>query len=114
MSIVRIGALLTSIVLIVLAAGCGQPRYDLTVRVTETDGAPIARASVLLIGLQESQLTDDGGRVDWTRLELDTVVLFVVAEGHMAHSSRVELQRGRNETVVVLERAPTDPYLQGP
>ena len=107
-------ALLVLIAATLIVAGCGQPAYRLTVRVTETDCAPIPQASVMLVGPQDTRLTDDDGRAAWAQLEEEAVILFVTADGYMAYTGRVELQRKRNETVVALERAPSDPDIIGP
>lgn len=101
-------------ILIVLVAACGLSSYDLTVRVTEKDGTVIPEASVMLVGPQEVQVTDDAGQVTWTDIEEDFAILYVVADGYTMHASKVELERGRNETVIALEREPTDPDAKSP
>jgi hypothetical protein len=107
-------ALQVLVLLMVWIAACGPPRYDLTVRVTETDGTAIPEASVTLLELQDVQVTDEAGEASWTDLEADTIVLYVSAEGYMAYAGKIELARGHSETVVMLERAPIDPDVLGP
>ena len=100
--------------LTVLIAACGPSSYDLTVRVTQTDGTVIPDASVRLVGPQEVQVTDEAGQVVWTDIEEDFAVLYVLADGYTLHASEVDLERGHNETVILLERAPIQPDVQGP
>jgi hypothetical protein len=108
----RIWALLVLTVLSV--AACGAPSYDLIVHVTEADGTAIPEASVQLAGLQEVQVTDEAGQVQWTRLDEDSAVLHVVAVGFTMHASRVDLERGSNKAVIALEREPIDLGPVGP
>jgi len=107
-------ALQVLVLLILWVAACGPPRYDLIVRVTETDGTAIPEASVTLLELQDVRLTDEAGEASWTDLEADTAVLYVSVEGYMAYAGKIELARGHNETAILLERAPIDPDVLGP
>ena len=111
---VQIRALPVLTILIALAAACGPPSYDLTVRVTETDGTAIPEASVTLLELQDVRLTDEAGEASWMNLGAATAVLSVSAEGYMTYAGRLELVRGHNEAVILLERAPIDPDLLSP
>ena len=105
-------------VLIVLAAAlmsaCGSSAYALTVRVIETDGTAIPGASVALMDDQDILFTDKAGQVAWTDVGQEYAILYVSADGYMAHASKVDLERGRNETVILLERAPIEPDVLGP
>lgn len=101
-------------ILIALAAGCSRASYHLTVRVTDAHGTPIPRAAVLLRELDEVLLTDDAGQVSWRQLELDSVILFITADAYTTHASKLELERGDNETVVPMQLAPTDPAERSP
>ena len=114
MSRTQIKTLPVLAILIALVAACGPSSYDLTVRVTETDGTVIPEASVMLVGPQDVHVTDDAGQVVWTDIEEDFAILYVVADGYALHASKVNLERGRNETVILLERAPIEPDVLGP
>ena len=102
------------ILLMVLIAACGPSSYDLTVRVTQEDGTVIPDASVRLVGAQEVQMTDETGQVVWTDIEEDFAVLYVLADGFRLHTSEVDLERGHNETIILLQRAPIEPDELGP
>lgn len=110
----RVNALRVLFLMILWAAGCGPPSFDLTVRVTETDGTAIPQASVTLLELREVQVTDEAGETTWTDLEIDSAALYVSAEGYGAYADRLTLERGQNEAVVQLERAPIEPDVPGP
>ena len=92
-------------ILIVLAAACDRTPYDLALRVTDQDDNPIPRATAILEGLEDLQLTDDTGTVTWTDLEEGTVTLVVGAQGYEPRSVEVVLERGHNDLVIALEQA---------
>ena len=114
MSRTQLQTLPVLVALIVLVAACGPLSYDLTVRVTETDGTAIPQASVSLLGLRDAQTTNQAGETVWTDLGTDTAVLFIAAGGYISYAAQLELKRGHNEIVVQLERAPIDPDVLGP
>lgn len=79
--------------------------YDMTVRVTDADGNPIAGANVR-VGDGDPILTDANGATSWTNLEPPDGPLNVAAQGYFASEQTFNLNRGPNEVVVVLERDP--------
>jgi hypothetical protein len=101
-------------ILIAMATGCSSAPYHLTVRVTDEDGNPMPQASVLLFERNEVLLTDDAGQVSWRRLELDSVVLSVSADAYSPYTTRLEMERGNNVTIVPLQLASTDPAMASP
>ena len=83
--------------------------YDLTVKVTDADGNPIAGANVAFpeSGDDAPVSTDDSGQVTWSSLGGPNGALTVAAPGYFGAEQSVSLERGPNEVVVALER---DPY----
>ena len=83
--------------------------YDLTVKVTDADGNPIAGANVAFpeSGDDAPVSTDDSGQVTWSSLGGPNGALTVAAPGYFGAEQSVSLGRGPNEVVVALER---DPY----
>lgn len=79
--------------------------YDMTVRVTDADGNPIAGASVAL-GDAEPVLTDANGAASWANLPGPDGSAAIAASGYFASEQPFNLNRGPNEVVVALERDP--------
>ena len=99
---------------LVLVVGCDRTPYDLTVRVTDENDNAIPKAIVTLDEIQDTQATDKAGETTWTNLVDETVTLIVAAQGRQFRKVEVTLERGRNEEVIVLQRAvpvpePTSP-----
>ena len=80
--------------------------YDLTVKVTDADGNPIAGASVVFpeSGNGEPVAADDAGQVAWSNLNGPNVSLTVTAQGYLKGEQGAALERGPNEVAVTLER----------
>jgi hypothetical protein len=114
MSRIRSGRLSLLTILIVLVVACGARSRDLVVRVTEKDGAVIPEASVMLVGPQEVQVTDEAGEVTWSDIEEEFAILYVVADGYTMYAGKWNLERGLNEAIIALEREPIDPDLKSP
>lgn len=79
--------------------------YDMTVRVTDADGNPIAGASVT-VGDGDPILTDVSGATSWINLDPPDGTVSVAASGYFASEQTFSLNRGPNEVVVALERDP--------
>ncbi len=82
--------------------------YDLTVKVTDADGNPIAGALVVfpMSGSDEPVAADDSGQAAWTNLDGPAGTVTVVAQGYFKGEQSFNLNRGPNEIVVKLERDP--------
>jgi hypothetical protein len=82
--------------------------YDLTVKVTDADGNPIAGASVIFpeSGNGEPVAADDAGQVAWSNLDGPNGSLTVTAQGYFKAEQAVTLERGPNEVTVALQRDP--------
>jgi hypothetical protein len=81
--------------------------YDLTVTVSDAEGAPIGGASVTLAELEEEQASDDAGQVGWGDLPGEAVNLSVSAQGYFDAEESATISRGPNEVAVTLERDPS-------
>jgi hypothetical protein len=95
--------------ILVFLAGCGRVSNDLTLRITDEFGSAIPYAQVVLgdeIG--DARTASDAGEATWTGLKRDVITLTVYAEGFLSKPILVSLERGHNEAVVALERAPVD------
>lgn len=79
--------------------------YDMTVRVTDADGNPIAGASVT-VGDGDPILTDASGATSWINLDPPDGAVKVSVTGYFASEQTFSLNRGPNEVVVALERDP--------
>lgn len=79
--------------------------YDMTVKVTDADGNPIAGAGITL-GEVVPVLTDANGQAAWTNLPEPDGSLKIAAQGYFASDQTFSLNRGPNEVVVTLERDP--------
>jgi len=82
--------------------------YDLTLKVTDTNGNLIAGALVVFSesGSSEPVMTDEAGRAVWTNLNGPNVSLKVTAQGYFKGEQGAALERGLNEVTVTLERDP--------
>ena len=82
--------------------------YDLTVKVTDSDGNPITGASVVFpeSGNGEPVAADDAGQAAWSNLNGPNVSLTVTAQGYLKGEQGAALERGPNEVAVKLERDP--------
>jgi len=82
--------------------------YDLTVKVTDADGNPIAGASVVFpeSGNGDPVAADDAGQAAWSNLASPGGSLTVTAQGYLKGEQSLILERGPNEVVVKLERDP--------
>jgi hypothetical protein len=84
--------------------------YDLTVLITDEDGAPIpgAQASMDELADAEPLVTGDDGSAAWTDLPGESVTLRAAAQGYFtADPQAVALERGPNDAAIALTR---DPY----
>ena len=82
--------------------------YDLTVKVTDADGNPIAGALVVFpqSGNEEPVAVDDSGQAAWTDLDGPAGTVTVAAQGYFKGEQSFNLNRGPNEIVLKLERDP--------
>jgi nucleotide-binding universal stress UspA family protein len=97
-----------------LAAGCGRASTDLTVRVTDQEGAPVPGAMVALSENGQTLLADLQGQVTWTELDAEQASLVIYAEGYLLQSRVIPLERGANETTLALEKKPYEVPYQPP
>lgn len=85
--------------------------YDLTVLVTDIEGAPLSSVTVTLneLGNADSatQSTDDAGKVSWMNLPGESVSYTVALQGYFPGEGSETIERGMNEVTLALER---DPY----
>jgi hypothetical protein len=102
-------ALLVLVPLVALAAGCGRPSHDLTVRITDLEGNPLPGAMVGLHENGQTLLTDLEGQVTWTELSEAQASLVVVAQGYMLQTAVISLERGANETTFALDKQRPEP-----
>lgn len=82
--------------------------YDLTVKVTDADGNPIAGALVAfpMSGSDEPVAADGSGQAIWTNLSGPAGTVTVVAQGYFKGEQSFNLNHGPNEIVLKLERDP--------
>ncbi len=82
--------------------------YNLTVKVTDADGNPIAGALMFfpMSGSEEPVAVDDSGQAMWTNLDGPAGTVTVIAQGYFKGEQSFNLQRGPNEIVLKLERDP--------
>ena len=80
--------------------------YDLTVKVTDAEGNPVASASLTIAGNEAPVLTSESGEATWRNLPAPDGSIEVAAPGYFASSQSFSLSRGPNEVAVVLERDP--------
>lgn len=82
--------------------------YDLTVRVTDTEGNPIPWALTLfpMSGSEEAVAVDEAGQAVWRNLDGPAGTVTVSAQGYFPGEQSFNLNRGPNEIVVKLERDP--------
>lgn len=105
----RTAVLVALAVLLAVVASCGRPAYDLTVRVTDEGGSAVPQALVVLDDdFQDVRTSTDAGTTAWTDLQMSAITLTVYADGFLSRETQVSLERGHNEAVVALERAPID------
>lgn len=105
-----LAALHVLILVATLAAGCGRPSHDLTVRVTDKEGNPLPGAMVGLHENGQTLLTDLEGQVTWTELSEAQASLAVVAQGYVLYTTVISLEHGTNEATLALEKKPAVPY----
>ena len=82
--------------------------YDLTVKVTDAEGNPIAGALAFfpMSGSDEPVAADDSGQAVWSNLDGPAGTVTVVAQGYFKGEQSFNLNRGANEIVLKLERDP--------
>jgi hypothetical protein len=82
--------------------------YELTVTVTNEQGAPIAGASIVLpeSGKNEAVLTDEKGKFVWNNLQNAVVTLKISAKGYLPTEYKTTLERGPSELFVTLKPDP--------
>ena len=82
--------------------------YDLTVKVLDEAGVPIAGALILfpMSGNDEPVVADDSGQAVWTNLSGPAGTVTVIAQGYFPGEQSFNLNRGPNETIFSLERDP--------
>lgn len=82
--------------------------YDLTVKVTDAGGNPIAGALVAfpMSGSDEPVAVDDSGQAVWNNLDGPAGTVTALAQGYFKGEQSFNLNRGPNEIVLKLERDP--------
>jgi Carboxypeptidase regulatory-like domain/3-keto-disaccharide hydrolase len=84
--------------------------YDLSVTVTDAQGAPIAGAELDLAfagaALGTTVKTDNSGLAAWTDLPGEALTLAVRAAGYLPGQAAQTISRGKNDLAVKLERDP--------
>ena len=82
--------------------------YDLTVKVTDADGNPIAGALAFfpMSGSDEPVAADDSGQATWSNLSGPAGTVTVLAQGYFPGEQSFNLNHGPNEIILKLERDP--------
>jgi len=80
--------------------------YDITVKVTDAEDNPVLGARVILAGDDAPVLTNESGEATSTNLPAPDGSIEIVASGYFALNQTLNLSRGPNELVFVLERDP--------
>jgi Carboxypeptidase regulatory-like domain len=82
--------------------------YDLTAKVTDEGGAPVAGADIIFpeSGSSKPFVSDEAGQFEWTNLPGPQVTLKVSASGYVPAEQPAVLERGLNEVSVALARDP--------
>jgi len=85
--------------------------YDLALSITDSEGSPIAGASITLAELGEDDemailQSDEKGQVSWANLPGETISLAVESQGYFPGELSDVIERGANEKTIALERDP--------
>ena len=83
--------------------------YDLSVKVVNEAGEPVAGASVVFTGMDyqdAEKVSDESGLITWTNLPDENASFSVNASGYYATDSEMTVQNGPNEVTVTLQADP--------
>jgi len=82
--------------------------YNLSLLITDDQGAPIAGAEIALAGSSNNEplLTDTSGKYSLANLPGEVVTLKILASGYMPAEQAATIKRGQNEIAIKLTRDP--------